>query len=88
MAEPTILVGKSYDDGYEGRIDSDAATAYALATNDPNPIYLRGGVVPPLYTASLVQPAFADAEAGSIEPGAIGGDPRASVHVPLRRRIW
>jgi acyl dehydratase len=43
---------------YEGRIDADAAQAYALATNDPNPIYFESDAVPPLYTVSLILPAL------------------------------
>ena len=37
-----------------GRVDEDAAVAFAVATNDLNERYLRGDVVPPLFTASLV----------------------------------
>jgi acyl dehydratase len=42
---------------YRGRIDEDAVAAYALATNDPNPLYLDGIAVPPLFTATLILPA-------------------------------
>jgi acyl dehydratase len=42
---------------YRGRIDEDAVAAYALATNDPNPLYLDGIAVPPLFTVTLILPA-------------------------------
>jgi acyl dehydratase len=40
-----------------GRVDDDAAVAFALATNDRNELYWRGSAVPPLFTASLILPA-------------------------------
>jgi acyl dehydratase len=78
MKRPTIRVGTTYE-RYEGRIDEDAALAYALATNEPNDIYLGGGAVPPLFTASLIRPAFGDAARRSVDPGAITGA-RGDVH--------
>jgi acyl dehydratase len=72
MTEPTIHVGTAYDT-YTGRIDEDAAKAYALATNDPNPVYADGGAVPPIYTVSLILPAFAEASRRSTDLGAITG---------------
>jgi acyl dehydratase len=53
--------------------------AYALAVNDPNEAYLRAGVVPPLYTAALVEPAVHATARRSIDPGAIR-DARGGVH--------
>jgi acyl dehydratase len=44
-------------DQYQGRIDEDAVAAYAMATNDPNPLYLEGVAVPPLFTATMILPA-------------------------------
>jgi acyl dehydratase len=44
-----------------GRVDPDAAIAYALATNDPNPLYLEGVAVPPLFTVSLLLAAHQEA---------------------------
>ena len=41
MNKPTIRVGTTYE-MHRGRVDPDAAIAYALATNDPNERYLRG----------------------------------------------
>ena len=38
----------------EATIDEDAVAAYALATNDPNPRYLDGRAVPPLFTATMI----------------------------------
>jgi acyl dehydratase len=78
MTEPSIHVGKTFDT-YTGRIDDDAAIAYALATNDPNPVYVEGGAVPPLYTVSLILPAYLAANAQCLEPGAIEGI-RGGVH--------
>ena len=62
-----IHVGKTFDT-YTGRIDDDAAIAYALATNDPNPIYEAGGAVPPLYMVSLLLPALHVAVSQSVDP--------------------
>ncbi len=78
MTKATISVGRTFDT-YTGRIDADAAIAYALATNDPNPIYGEGGAVPPLYTVSLILPAYLAANAQCLEPGAIEGV-RGGVH--------
>ena len=44
-------------DPYRGRVDEDAVAAYALATNDPNVLYLEGTAVPPLFTVTLVLPS-------------------------------
>ena len=41
-----------------GRVDADAAIAFARATNDPSELYDHG-VVPPLFTAALIHGAFA-----------------------------
>jgi acyl dehydratase len=78
MTQPVIPVGRTFDT-HTGRIDADAAIAYALATNDPNPVYEEGGAVPPLYTVSLILPAYLTANAQSMEPGAIEGI-RGGVH--------
>jgi acyl dehydratase len=40
-----------------GRVDEDAAFAFARATNDDNDLYARGQAVPPLFTAALILPA-------------------------------
>ena len=42
---------------FQGRIDEDAVAAYAMATNDPNPLYLDGVAVPPLFTVTMILPA-------------------------------
>ena len=39
---------------HEDTVDEDAVAAFALATNDPNPRYLNGQAVPPLFTATLI----------------------------------
>lgn len=63
---------------HEGRVDPDAAVAYALATNDPNEAYLRGAAVPPLYTSSLILGALHEAVEASVERWSLGE--RGSVH--------
>lgn len=78
MAKPTVHVGATYALRH-GRIDADAALAYALATNEPNGAFLDGGLVPPLYTVALIQPAFAEAMDLCADPGAIRGG-RGGVH--------
>ncbi len=72
MASPTIHVGMAHG-RHRGRVDPDAALAYALATNDHGPAFLSGRAAPPLFTSALIQPAFADAHQRAIEPGAIQG---------------
>jgi acyl dehydratase len=64
---------------HRGRIDADAALAYALATSDPNDVYWRGDAVPPLFTASLLRERLADAEGGDVVLNAIR-DARGGVH--------
>ena len=73
-----LPVGVSYGT-YEGRIDPDAAIAYALATNDPNPAYVRGDAVPPLFTASLLLEAVHEAVLACSAAEAIHGA-RNAVH--------
>ena len=60
-------------------VDADAVLAYALATNDPNPLCSSGEVVSPLYTATLVVNSFRDTMASAVPSGAITGT-RAAVH--------
>ena len=78
MTEPKINIGARTAPG-AGRIDHDAAIAYALATNDPNPVYLEGGAVPPLYTVSLTLPTLHEGSRMAVDPGAIAGV-RGGVH--------
>ncbi len=86
MTRPTIHLGETYT-RYEGRIDADAAVAYALATNDPNDVHIRDDAVPPLFTVSLIQPAFLEASRRSADPGAIKGA-RGGVHAEHELRFW
>ena len=72
MPTPRIRIGECVGP-YHGRIDADAAYAYARATLDPNPVYEEGGAVPPPYTVSLVLPAYVEAQRLGVEPGAIDG---------------
>jgi len=57
----------------ERRIDPDWAMAYALATNDPNPAYLEGGVVPPVFTVSAILPMYLEANQAMTPPGSVTG---------------
>ena len=85
MGVPTIRIGETYGP-YRCRVDDDAPAAYALATNDPNGIYLRERLVPPVYTVALIHGAHA-ASLRSVEPGAIV-DARVSVHAEHDIRLW
>ena len=78
MSEPAIHPGVRTET-YEGRVDADAAIAYALATNDPNPVYPEGRAVPPMYTVSLILPAMGESGRLGVDPGAIK-DVRGGVH--------
>lgn len=64
---------------FEGRVDEDAAAAFALATNDHNPRYQDGRAVPPLYTAALILEAQVEAQTIGIGQEAVA-DWRLSVH--------
>lgn len=64
---------------FEGRVDDDAAAAFALATNDSNPRYQDGSAVPPLYTAAVVLEAQVEAQTTGIGPETVTGW-RLSVH--------
>jgi acyl dehydratase len=70
VTNPRINVGRATETR-TGRIDPDAAMAYALATNDPNQVCLEGGAVPLLYTVSLVLPSMTESVRLGLEPGAI-----------------
>ena len=78
MSAPTIRIGERLGP-FEGRIDVDAALAYANATDDPNPVYQEQRAVPPLYTVSLALPSYLEAQRVGVEPGAIEGV-RGGVH--------
>jgi acyl dehydratase len=86
MSKPTVRVGSVYE-WHRGRVDPDAALAYALATNDPNERHLTGGVVPPVFTVSLIQPAMHDAQRRCADPGAIVGA-RGGVHAKHDIHFW
>jgi acyl dehydratase len=75
---PKIHVGSTFGP-YEGRVDADAAMAYALATNDPNAACVEGRSVPPVYTVSLILPGYIEANQKSVDPGAIA-NVRGGVH--------
>jgi acyl dehydratase len=78
VSQPEIHIGRTVGP-FEGRIDPDAAQAYALATNDPNSVYAEGLAVPPLYTVSLALPALLEGTRDAADPGAIRGV-RGGVH--------
>jgi acyl dehydratase len=78
LNQPAIHIGLSVGP-YRGRIDPDAAKAYALATNDPNRVYAEGLAVPPLYTVSLALPALLEGTRRAADDGAIRGA-RGGVH--------
>jgi acyl dehydratase len=64
---------------YEGRVDGDAAVAYAMATNDRNDLYQRGEAVPPLFTVALILPSIWEAQRLAVGLDSIRGA-RGSVH--------
>ncbi|MEX1007935.1 MAG: MaoC family dehydratase N-terminal domain-containing protein, partial [Acidimicrobiia bacterium] len=78
MSDPTLHIGLVVGP-YVGRIDPDAAQAYALATNDPNPAYFEGDAVPPVYTVALILPALHEGIRLGSPPDAIPGV-RGGVH--------
>jgi acyl dehydratase len=78
MTTPKLNIGLATEPAH-GRIDPDAAMAYALATNDPNAACVEGQSVPPLYTVSLILSSMAESMRLGIEPGAIS-NVRGGVH--------
>jgi acyl dehydratase len=64
---------------YEGQVDPDAAYAFGMATNDPNPRYEDGRAVPPLVTSILVLDAEHESEEWSRQRQLIAGA-TGSVH--------
>ncbi len=78
MSNPKVNIGVQTEAAH-GRIDPDAAMAYALATNDPNPVCVEGQAVPPLYTVALILSSMTDSLRLGVEPGAIK-NVRGGVH--------
>lgn len=64
---------QSADLVHRGWVDEDAVAAFALATNDPNPRYLAGEAVPPLFTAGLILGAHQEAAHRAMELTAVSG---------------
>lgn len=72
---------------YRGYVDADGVLAYARATNDPNPAY-EHGVVPPLYSLTLILSALAEAnvavmQAAGIGPPVVHGQHDVYFHAPI-----
>jgi acyl dehydratase len=72
VTDPTIQLGLIAGP-VETTIDADHAAAYALATNDPNPAYLDGGIVPPVFTVSLGLGLLGESNRLGVPPGAVRG---------------
>jgi acyl dehydratase len=78
---------------YEGVVDAKAAVAFAEATSDPQPAYLEGHAIPPLYSAVLLLPAMhenlrAQVDHGAIinassDTGGVHGEHDVFLHAPL-----
>src|SRR5215510_3147380 len=85
MPEPKINIG-AWIGPFEGRVDADAALAYARATDDPNQVYEDGTAVPLLYTVSLIFDAYLQSVREGIEPGAVAGA-RGGVHAEHDLRL-
>jgi acyl dehydratase len=77
-APPRVLLGIEYPPT-PGVVDADGTIAYARAVDDPNPATVAGEVAPPLYTVSLIFPAWGEANLAMLEEGAIENR-RAGVH--------
>jgi len=85
MPEPKINIGE-WIGPFEGRIDADAALAYARATDDPNQVYEDGAAVPPLFTVSLIFDAYLQSVRDGVPQGAIEGV-RGGVHAEHDLRL-
>jgi acyl dehydratase len=78
------------DDKY---VDPDNVIAYALASNDENPLYLSGQAVPPLFAVAVAWNAFqtaasmpAEATAGS--RGGVHGEHDLYIRKPIVPGAW
>jgi len=74
-------------------VDPDHVAAYALATNDDNPLYLDGSAVPPVFAAVVAWSAFwgvppipEEALAGTI--GGVHGEHDIRIHRPVKVGGW
>jgi acyl dehydratase len=74
-------------------IDPDHVAAYALATNDENPLYRDGRAMPPVFAAVLAWDAFwgvppipEEALAGTI--GGVHGEHDIRIHKPVEVGRW
>jgi len=74
-------------------IDPDHVVAYALATNDENPLYLEGLAVPPVFAAVVAWKAFwgvppipEEALAGTV--GGVHGEHDIRIHKPVEVGGW
>src|SRR5688572_10463063 len=78
------------DDKY---VDPDNVVAYALASNDENPLYLSGEAVPPVFAVAVAWNAFmsaspvpAEAMEGSI--GGVHGEHDLHIRKPIVPGTW
>jgi acyl dehydratase len=76
VSTPTRAIGV-FGSWHHGRVDPDAALAFALATDDPNEACTTGQVVPPLFTAALILGAQAEAQLAGTDRS---GFPSHGVH--------
>jgi acyl dehydratase len=85
------LGGRS--DPHDKYLDPDNVVAYALASNDENPLYLSGEAVPPLYAVAVAWTAFQ--QAGAMPPeategsrGGVHGEHDLYLHKPMVPGTW
>jgi len=69
---PTIRFGEVFAE-HEGVVDAHDAVAFAVATNAPQPAYLDGRAIPPLYSAVLVLPSLNENLRHAVDDGVVIG---------------
>jgi acyl dehydratase len=91
--ESTKVPLKTSSEVHHAYVDPDRVVAYALASNDENPLYLEGRAVPPLLAGAVAWPAFLSlrtlppaAEAGTI--GSLQGEHDLTFHKPMVPGTW
>lgn len=80
-------------DPYDKYVDPDNVIAYALASNDENPLYLSGEAVPPVFAVAVAWTAFMGApplpkEAVEGQRGGVHGEHDLYIRKPMVPGTW
>jgi acyl dehydratase len=78
---------------FDKYVDPDNVVAYALASNDENPLYLNGDAVPPVFAVAVAWNAFTavaglPAEATAGQRGGVHGEHYLTIAKPMVPGTW